>query len=466
MSERGRLRTVRGVPALSAPSIHQNSSSLSASAQRKPPGHSGGSPLQDCDDPREPRRLELFISRPRSEGYLPEMRRFVFSRNLSGIIALRRGRVPTESGWGPKDVASLTGLLLASHTPRRRPGALDDRTYRVDSLHQATTRSGRLLFDGSRMATGGRARLPSLAPRSPAKVLEVPSKRELETGICPPLPRARAAARPPPQILPPQTVPTAPPAPPHLRDASATQPTLLDTRRRREARSESPFVARCRDVRVGNPGAKHVYLTTATWCDVYVTGDVGVCWPSLDTIRHATEFGRTAFMEHWSYLSGLGLIVTKRGSGKKIVRTPDGALRPVGLDREVPDSGTSDRVGLGEKCRNPAPEKCRNPAHNRTGSQVAFNALPGCTTPGAPGRWTPARPGDGRAAEFTRRSRRALQRGHSRTPPRIGASWLRSWRRRSGARPSPHPSRSPPSASPRRPFPQRPNRQSSDRTRQ
>ena len=176
---------------------------------------------------------------------------------------------------------------------------------------------------------------------------------------------------------------TAPPAAP-LRDASAAQPTLLDTRRRREARGESPFVARCRDVRVGNAGAKHVYLTTATWCDVFVTGDAGVCWPSLDTIRTATEYGRTAFMQHWRFLAELGLVVTKRGSGRKIVRTPDGALRPVEPAREVPESDTSRGERFGEKCRNPTPEKCRNPTHNMYRKQVASNALPGSTTPGAP----------------------------------------------------------------------------------
>ena len=48
-----------------------------------------------------------------------------------------------------------------------------------------------------------------------------------------------------------------------LVDASAVQPSLLDTRIRREARADSPFVVRCRDVKVGNPGAKHVYMTVA-----------------------------------------------------------------------------------------------------------------------------------------------------------------------------------------------------------
>ena len=126
-----------------------------------------------------------------------------------------------------------------------------------------------------------------------------------------------------------------------LVDASAVQPSLLDTRIRREARADSPFVVRCRDVKVGNPGAKHVYMTVATWCDVYVTGDCGVCWPALEKIRAATEYGRTAFMEHWRYLIERGLLLTTRGSGKKIVRTPDGALR-----REVPESDTSRSAGI------------------------------------------------------------------------------------------------------------------------
>ena len=70
----------------------------------------------------------------------------------------------------------------------------------------------------------------------------------------------------------------------------------------REARHGSPFASRCRDVKVGNPVAKSIYITAATFCDVWVDDEVAVCWPSLETIRVSTEWGRTAFMEGWRFL--------------------------------------------------------------------------------------------------------------------------------------------------------------------
>ena len=123
----------------------------------------------------------------------------------------------------------------------------------------------------------------------------------------------------------------------NLRDASSDQPPLIEHRIRREARHGTPFASRCRDVKVGNPVAKSIYVSAATFCDVWVDEEVAVCWPSLETIRVSTEWGRTAFMEGWRFLIGRGLVATRRGRGKKILRVPSSG----GVVREVPRGDTS-----------------------------------------------------------------------------------------------------------------------------
>ena len=117
---------------------------------------------------------------------------------------------------------------------------------------------------------------------------------------------------------------------PSLADASVSQPKLPGTER--SPATNTPFVVRCRDVRIGSPGAKHVYLTLATWCESYVgDADHGTCWPSLRTVQTATEYGRTAFKEHYQFLLNQRFVTSQKGapgkSSKKTIWTPDAAMR-------------------------------------------------------------------------------------------------------------------------------------------
>ena len=133
---------------------------------------------------------------------------------------------------------------------------------------------------------------------------------------------------------------------PSLADASTSQPKLPGTER--SPATNTPFVVRCRDVRIGSPGAKHVYLTLATWCESYVgDADHGTCWPSLRTVQTATEYGRTAFKEHYQFLLNQRFVTSQKGapgkSSKKTIWTPDAAMR---RRSEGSDSDPSRGVGF------------------------------------------------------------------------------------------------------------------------
>ena len=152
--------------------------------------------------------------------------------------------------------------------------------------------------------------------------------------------RSTASARVAPgPVAPDQASDTPAPVQP-LADASPEQPTLIDHRIRRKARHETPFVVRARNVKVGNPVAKSIYVAAATWCDVWEPGALGVCRPALDTIRSCTEWGRTAFEAGWQYLIDHNLASTRRGSRKKIIRIPD-ADAVIRAAKEPPSRGGS-----------------------------------------------------------------------------------------------------------------------------
>ena len=106
---------------------------------------------------------------------------------------------------------------------------------------------------------------------------------------------------------------------------------------------------------MGNPGAKHVYMVAASYCDQYPKTDEAralaergeaKCRPSLATLQAATEFGRTAFMEHWRYLTDHGFVGTRKGSKSKVVRTPPAAIRARASSGVVPESDTTGSAGI------------------------------------------------------------------------------------------------------------------------
>ena len=81
--------------------------------------------------------------------------------------------------------------------------------------------------------------------------------------------------------------------------------------------------------------------------------DEAKCWPSLATLRAATEYGHSAFEGHWRYLYDRGFVGTRYGSAVKVVRTPAGAIkaRATGITRrtrtrKVPESSTFKGTGI------------------------------------------------------------------------------------------------------------------------
>ena len=69
-----------------------------------------------------------------------------------------------------------------------------------------------------------------------------------------------------------------------------------------------PFFKRAANVRTGCPDAKGVLLVLAMYCEVYVDGFTGRCWPSRDTVRHLAEQGQHKFRRAWNRCIEVGAI--------------------------------------------------------------------------------------------------------------------------------------------------------------